>query len=81
MTVRDTMGNPVQKLVEQVWLFVAGTYPVGNFRPDKIRRMIEFSGIIHVPDITSPERSAGDNTQKAGEVGVVVKSFLWNIRI
>jgi hypothetical protein len=41
MTVSDTMANPVKKLVEQVWLFMAGAYPVGDFCMNEINRMLE----------------------------------------
>ena len=81
MTVSDTMGNPVKKLVEQVWFSMAGSYPVGDLRTDEIYRMFELGRIIHISDIAGPECSAVNNTQDTGEVGIVVKSFLRDIRI
>jgi hypothetical protein len=81
MTVSDTMGNPVKELVEQVWFFMAGSYPVGDLSTDEIYCMVELGRIIHISDVTGPECSAVNNTQETGEVGIVVKPFLWNIRI
>ena len=81
MTIRDTMGNPVEKLVEEVRLWVTGSYPIIDFRTDKICGMFEFGGIIHVPDITCPECPAGNDAEKTGKAGIVVEWFLRNIRI
>ena len=41
MAVGDTMGNPVEKLVEQIRLGMTGGYPAGDFRSDKIGGMLE----------------------------------------
>jgi hypothetical protein len=41
MAVSDAMGNPVEKLVEEVRFCMAGPYPLGDFRTNEIGRMLE----------------------------------------
>jgi hypothetical protein len=41
MSVRDTMGNPIEKLIEEVGFLMTGSYTLGDFRTNQIGCMLE----------------------------------------
>ena len=56
MTVGDTVGDPVEELVEQVRSRVAGARSFGHLCPDHIGGVLELGRIVDVADISGPQQ-------------------------
>jgi hypothetical protein len=79
MTVGDSMPHPVDKLGQQHRVGMAGFDSFPHLHFDQISCVPQLGGIVHVADITSPQRPALDNAEQAGEGGVMVQRPLGDI--
>lgn len=79
MTVGDTVGDPVEELVEQVRPQVVGARSLDHLCPDQICGVPELGRIVHAADIAVPQRATFDDAHQPVEIGIVIKPLLGDI--
>ena len=75
MAIGNPIGNPVQELIDQLWVGVAARDALANLLTKQISGMGHFRRVVHVADIAGPQYATVDNAEQTLERRVVIQGF------